>query len=152
MGRALCWLVVATALLGRLLHHAIVIQIEGASYRLCQLTDLIPEVMRPTRTPYRPASCTPPRLSAEAPPSATTNLNPALCLTRRVRSNVGTSLVPTPPGHGGTRGSDRNLNEVGPYSVGILGEFSIDWKSQSALTGTTKLRTIQNEALTCGSV
>ena len=35
--------VVATALLDPLLHHAIVIQIEGASYRLRQHGDLIPE-------------------------------------------------------------------------------------------------------------
>ena len=38
--------VVATALLDRLLHHAIVIQIEGASYRLREHTDLIPEHVR----------------------------------------------------------------------------------------------------------
>jgi len=38
--------VVATALLDRLLHHAIVIQIEGASYRLRQYVDLIPESLR----------------------------------------------------------------------------------------------------------
>ena len=35
--------VVATALLDRLLHHAVVIQIEGASYRLRQHADLVPE-------------------------------------------------------------------------------------------------------------
>jgi len=39
--------VVATALLDRLLHHAIVIHIEGASYRLRQHADLIPENLRP---------------------------------------------------------------------------------------------------------
>ena len=38
--------VVATALLDRLLHHAVVIQIEGASYRLRQHADLIPEHIR----------------------------------------------------------------------------------------------------------
>jgi DNA replication protein DnaC len=38
--------VVATALLDRLLHHAIVVQIEGASYRLRQHADLIPENLR----------------------------------------------------------------------------------------------------------
>lgn len=38
--------VVATALLDRLLHHAIVIQIEGASYRLRAHADLIPEHTR----------------------------------------------------------------------------------------------------------
>ena len=35
--------VVATALLDRLLHHAVVVQIEGASYRLRHHADLIPE-------------------------------------------------------------------------------------------------------------
>jgi DNA replication protein DnaC len=35
--------VVATALLDRLLHHAVVIQIEGSSYRLRQHADLMPD-------------------------------------------------------------------------------------------------------------
>jgi DNA replication protein DnaC len=38
--------VVATALLDRLLHHAIVVQIEGASYRLRAHGELIPEHIR----------------------------------------------------------------------------------------------------------
>lgn len=38
--------VVATALLDRLLHHAVVIQIEGSSYRLRQHADLVPEHIR----------------------------------------------------------------------------------------------------------
>lgn len=38
--------VVATALLDRLLHHAVVIQIEGSSYRLRQHADLMPEHTR----------------------------------------------------------------------------------------------------------
>jgi DNA replication protein DnaC len=38
--------VVATALLDRLLHHAVVIQIEGASYRLRAHADLLPEHIR----------------------------------------------------------------------------------------------------------
>ena len=38
--------VVATALLDRLLHHAVVIQIEGSSYRLRQHADLLPEHLR----------------------------------------------------------------------------------------------------------
>ena len=37
---------VATALLDRLLHHAIVVQVEGASYRLRQHADLLPEHTR----------------------------------------------------------------------------------------------------------
>ena len=42
--------VVATALLDRLLHHAIVIQIEGSSYRLRQHADLVPEHIRSNAT------------------------------------------------------------------------------------------------------
>jgi DNA replication protein DnaC len=38
--------VVATALLDRFLHHAVVIQIEGSSYRLRQHADLVPEQLR----------------------------------------------------------------------------------------------------------
>jgi len=41
--------VVATALLDRLLHHAVVVHIEGASYRLRQHADLIPQSLRPTQ-------------------------------------------------------------------------------------------------------
>ncbi len=43
--------VVATALLDRLLHHAVVVHIEGASYRLRQHADLVPEVLRPKGVP-----------------------------------------------------------------------------------------------------
>ena len=42
--------VVATALLDRLLHHAIVVQIEGSSYRMRQHASLVPENVR-TRSP-----------------------------------------------------------------------------------------------------
>jgi DNA replication protein DnaC len=52
--------VVATALLDRLLHHAVVVQIEGASYRLRQHADLIPENMR-GRTLLAPSIKSPPR-------------------------------------------------------------------------------------------
>ena len=38
--------VVATALLDRLLHHAVVIPIEGSSYRLRQHAELVPEHIR----------------------------------------------------------------------------------------------------------
>ena len=38
--------VVATALLDRLLHHAVVVQIEGSSYRLRQHAELMPEYVR----------------------------------------------------------------------------------------------------------
>jgi len=43
--------VVATALLDRLLHHAVVIQIEGSSYRLREHAQLLPEHMRSRLTP-----------------------------------------------------------------------------------------------------
>ena len=47
--------VVATALLDRLLHHAVVIPIEGNSYRLREHAALIPEHMRPRHTLTEPA-------------------------------------------------------------------------------------------------
>jgi DNA replication protein DnaC len=50
--------VVATALLDRLLHHAIVIQIEGSSYRLRQHADLVPEPLR-SKALNQPSSLTP---------------------------------------------------------------------------------------------
>jgi len=46
--------VVAAALLDRLLHHAIVIPIEGSSYRLREHADLIPEHLRNRPTPQIP--------------------------------------------------------------------------------------------------
>ena len=48
--------VVATALLDRLLHHAVVVQIEGASYRLRQHADLIPDHLRTRPLPTPPNS------------------------------------------------------------------------------------------------
>ena len=49
--------VVASALLDRLLHHAVVVQIEGASYRLRRHAELIPENTRarPIGAPQPPA-------------------------------------------------------------------------------------------------
>ena len=41
--------VVATALLDRLLHHAVVVQIEGSSYRLRQYAELMREHQRVTQ-------------------------------------------------------------------------------------------------------
>ena len=48
--------VVATALLDRLLHHAIVVRIEGASYRLRRHADLLPDTTspRPVTLPETP--------------------------------------------------------------------------------------------------
>jgi DNA replication protein DnaC len=54
--------VVATALLDRLLHHAVVIQIEGSSYRLRQHADLVPEHMR-SKAPVAP----PPKRRGRSP-------------------------------------------------------------------------------------
>jgi len=39
--------VLAPALLDRLLHHAVVVQIEGSSYRMRQHADLLPQAQRP---------------------------------------------------------------------------------------------------------
>ena len=50
--------VVATALLDRLLHHAVVFQIEGSSYRLRQHADLLPEHIR-TKANIQPAPIPP---------------------------------------------------------------------------------------------
>jgi DNA replication protein DnaC len=54
--------VVATALLDRLLHHAVVIQIEGSSYRLREHAQLLPEHMRSrSLTPGPTQTSVPPR-------------------------------------------------------------------------------------------
>ena len=45
----------ATALLDRLLHHAVVIQIEGSSYRLRSHADLVPEHIRSNALIHPPA-------------------------------------------------------------------------------------------------
>jgi DNA replication protein DnaC len=58
--------VVATALLDRLLHHAVVVQIEGSSYRLRQHADLLPEHIR-SKAPIQPAPV-PPTLKRRGPP------------------------------------------------------------------------------------
>lgn len=50
--------VVATALLDRLLHHAVVIQIEGNSYRLREHAALIPEHLR-ARSPLQDTAAAP---------------------------------------------------------------------------------------------
>src|SRR3712207_7812094 len=53
--------VVATALLDRLLHHAVVVQIEGASYRLRQHAELVPEHIRSKALIQPPPSAPPPK-------------------------------------------------------------------------------------------
>jgi DNA replication protein DnaC len=59
--------VVATALLDRLLHHAIVVQIEGLSYRLRQHADLMPEHLRSKATIAPPAQAQPFRRRGRPP-------------------------------------------------------------------------------------
>ena len=58
--------VVATALLDRLLHHAVVIQIDGSSYRLREHADLLPETMRLKTLPV--ANPIPPTLKRRGRP------------------------------------------------------------------------------------
>ena len=53
--------VVATALLDRLLHHAVVVQIEGSSYRLRQHAELMPEHLRSKAMIAPPGQTPPPR-------------------------------------------------------------------------------------------
>ena len=57
--------VVATALLDRLLHHAVVVQIEGASYRLRQHADLMPDALRAKASTTAPPA--PPRRRGRPP-------------------------------------------------------------------------------------
>jgi DNA replication protein DnaC len=62
--------VVATALLDRLLHHAVVVQIEGSSYRLRQHADLLAQPRHPgqatTTEPPPRRRGRPPKLAASA--------------------------------------------------------------------------------------
>ena len=59
--------VIATALLDRLLHHAVVVHIEGSSYRMRQHADLLPPVpppgLRPGAQPKRRGR--PPKAAAD---------------------------------------------------------------------------------------
>ena len=59
--------VVATALLDRLLHHAVVVQIEGSRYRLRQHTDLVPEHIRSKALIQPPPLMPPPRRRGRPP-------------------------------------------------------------------------------------
>ena len=56
--------VVATALLDRLLHHAVVVQIEGSRYRVRQHVDLVPDTLR---SPPAAATPLPPRRRGRPP-------------------------------------------------------------------------------------
>lgn len=66
--------VVATALLDRLLHHAVVFQIEGSSYRLREHADLVPEHIR--TEPIQPAPI-PPTLRRRGRPPKNGDVDPA---------------------------------------------------------------------------
>ncbi|RFC61764.1 AAA family ATPase [Fulvimarina endophytica] len=59
--------VVATALLDRLLHHAVVMQIEGSSYRLRQHAELTPEHVRSKATIAPPLQTQPKRRRGRPP-------------------------------------------------------------------------------------
>ena len=59
--------VVATALLDRLLHHAVVVQIEGSSYRLRQHAELMPEYVR-SKALIAPPAFAPPQKPRGRPP------------------------------------------------------------------------------------
>src|SRR5690606_16869917 len=66
--------VVATALLDRLLHHAVVVQIEGSSYRLRQHAELMPEHVRSK------ALITPPAFAPTQKPRGRPPKNPVTTL------------------------------------------------------------------------
>jgi len=67
--------VVATALLDRLLHRAVVVQIEGSSYRLRQHAELMPEHVRSKATIAPPTSA--PLARRRGRPPGTGNAHPA---------------------------------------------------------------------------
>src|SRR5436305_10224783 len=62
--------VVATALLDLLLHHAVVIQIEGASYRLRSHADLVPVHIRSKALIHPPPIVAPPKRHGRPPRNA----------------------------------------------------------------------------------
>ena len=68
--------VVATALLDRLLHHAVVVQIEGSSYRLRQHAELMPERLRPKALITPPAQAQTPRRRGRPPKNPFTTATP----------------------------------------------------------------------------
>jgi DNA replication protein DnaC len=68
--------VVATALLDRLLHHAVVVQIEGSSYRLRQHAELMPEHVRSKATIAPPVPIEPPRRRGRPPKNGYAHLAP----------------------------------------------------------------------------
>src|SRR5712675_3570528 len=69
--------VVATALLDRLIHHAVVVQIEGSSYRMRQHADLGPEHVRSKATINAPISAHSPRRRGRPPKNGAPDHHPA---------------------------------------------------------------------------
>jgi DNA replication protein DnaC len=69
--------VVATALLDRLLHHAVVIQIEGSSYRLRQHAHLMSEHVRSKASINSPIPAQPPRRRGRPPKHGAHDHQPA---------------------------------------------------------------------------
>lgn len=69
--------VVATALLDRLLHHAVVIQIDGSSYRLRQHAELMPEHVRSKATLAPPSLGAPPRRRGRPPKTSPHTTTPS---------------------------------------------------------------------------
>jgi len=69
--------VVATALLDRLLHHAVVIQIDGSSYRLRQHAELMPEHVRSKATLMPPSVAPPPRPRGRPPKNGHPAITPS---------------------------------------------------------------------------
>lgn len=67
--------VVAAALLDRLLHHAIVVQIEGSSYRLREHADLLPDHLRNRPSALNPTPVEPVRRRPGRPPRSLTDHN-----------------------------------------------------------------------------
>ena len=59
--------VVATALLDRLLHHAVVVQIEGSSYRLREHADLVPDNVRSNAVLRQSTAAAPPKRRGRSP-------------------------------------------------------------------------------------
>ena len=74
--------VVAAALLDRLLHHAVVVQIEGSSYRLRQHAEFMPEHLRSRRSSLR--------LSSRRPHVGADVLRKAAISTQRLTGERGT--------------------------------------------------------------
>lgn len=68
--------VVATALLDRLLHHAVVIPIEGNSYRLREHAALIPDTMRARSSLFDPATAQPVKRRPGRPPKEARDHSP----------------------------------------------------------------------------